>query len=170
MAELTPQERLQPALLDRLIDEHPQDRTKELREQRLINRMRLRQAVLRDLEWLFNCARPSDREGLAAYPFASRSVLNYGLPSLSGQSASSMDVVDLERGIRQAILDFEPRIIGSTLEVTPIASESALDHHNILSIEIRGMLWAEPVPIEMLVRTDVDLESGAVTLNELRGG
>ena len=48
MPELTPQERLQPALLDRLTDEQP-DHAQEPRERRVMSKSRLRQAVLRDL-------------------------------------------------------------------------------------------------------------------------
>ena len=58
MAELTPLERLQPALLDRLSDDAPQVKV-ESREARVISRQRFRQAVLRDLAWLFNATRPT---------------------------------------------------------------------------------------------------------------
>ena len=53
MAELTPQERLQPALLDRLTDDNPESQV-EPREMRVMSRNRMREAVLRDLSWLFN--------------------------------------------------------------------------------------------------------------------
>ena len=46
-------------------------------------------------------------------------MINFGLPALSGQTASSLDVTDLERArSAQAILDFEPRILPTTLRVT----------------------------------------------------
>jgi type VI secretion system protein ImpF len=167
MAELTPQERLQPALLDRLIDDAPANRSKEPRELRVLNKAKLRQAVLRDLAWLFNATRPAARDRLDAFPHTERSVLNFGLPPFSGVTASSLDIVALERAIRQTILDFEPRIIASSLEVVPIVTELALDHHNVVSIQIRGMLWAQPVPLELLLRTDVDLETGEVQIRDL---
>lgn len=44
-------DRLQPALLDRLRDDHPEQRV-EPAEARVMSRQRLREAVLRDLEWL----------------------------------------------------------------------------------------------------------------------
>jgi type VI secretion system protein ImpF len=165
MAELTPQERLQPALLDRLIDEDP-DKKLEPREARVITKAKLRQAVLRDLAWLFNATRPSDIDwnGLRQ---AERSVINYGLPSLAGQTASGLDVIELESSIRQAIIDFEPRITPSTLQVEALVSEDELDHHNVVSVQIRGQLWAQPVPIELLLRTELDLESGEVEIREL---
>src|SRR5437867_8002287 len=76
MAEqLTPQERLQPALLDRLTDEEP-DKKLELREQRVMSKTRLRQAVLRDLAWLFNATRLETEVDLESAPFARKSVIN----------------------------------------------------------------------------------------------
>jgi type VI secretion system protein ImpF len=165
MAELTPQERLQPALLDRLTDEEPAKK-QEAREARLITKTKLRQAVLRDLAWLFNSVRPSDIDW-TGYPHAERSVVNYGLPALSGETASSLDVIELERSIRQAILDFEPRISSATLQVEGLVDDMHLEHHNVVSVQIRGQLWAQPVPLELLLHTEVDLETGEVAIREL---
>jgi type VI secretion system protein ImpF len=129
----------------------------------------MRQAVLRDLAWLFNATKMESGSGLpmARWPFARRSVINFGLPSLSGQTASTVEIQDLERDIRQAILDFEPRILPDTLVVKAIVEISALDHHNVIGIEIHGMLWAQPVPLELLIRTEIDLETGKVHINDL---
>jgi type VI secretion system protein ImpF len=35
-------------------------------------------------------------------------------------------------------------------------------NHNALSFEIEGDLWAQPVAVPLLLRTDLDLESGKV--------
>ena len=166
MPELTPQERLQPALLDRLTDEEPA-KTQEAPERRVMSKSRLRQAVLRDLAWLFNSTQPTSAVDLAQIPHVRQSVLNFGLPALSGRAASSVDVAELERAIRQAILDFEPRILADSLEVKALALENALDHHNVVGVQIRGQLWAQPVPLELLVRTEIDLETGKVEIADL---
>ena len=166
MPELTPQERLQPALLDRLTDEEP-ERTQEPRENRVMSKSRLRQAVLRDLAWLFNTTRLESGVDLANAPHARRSVINYGLPALSGRAANSIDVHELEAAIRDAIVEFEPRILPATLEVRAILEASALDHHNVIGVEIHGQLWAQPVPLELLVRTEIDLETGKVEMSDL---
>lgn len=166
MPELTPQERLQPALLDRLIDEEP-GTLQEPRERRVMSKSRLRQAVLRDLAWLFNATRLEGETSLASVPYARRSVINFGLPALSGKASSSLDVTDLERAIRQAILDFEPRILPSTLEVQALKQTDPLEHHNVVGVQIRGELWAQPVPLELLVRTEIDLETGKVEIADL---
>jgi type VI secretion system protein ImpF len=168
MAELTPQERLQPALLDRLTDHEPEHKV-EAREKRVITKQKLRLAVLRDLAWLFNATRPDSRNGMEGYPLAERSVINFGLPALSGETASTLDVTSLESTIRRAIIDFEPRIDPASLQVTALVSELQMDHHNIVSVEIRGNLWAQPVPLELLLRTELDLETGKVELCDLGG-
>lgn len=167
MPSLSPQERLQPALLDRLIDDEP-EKTVEAREARLISVRKLRAAVLRDLEWLFNSARLTEAElDSERYPHAARSTLAYGLPALAGETVSGLDFQDLQSRIRAAIIEFEPRMVSSTLQVRAILEGSSIDHHNQIQVEIRGSLWSVPVPIEILLRSNVDLESGEIRIEDL---
>jgi type VI secretion system protein ImpF len=37
----------------------------------------------------------------------------------------------------------------------------------VIGVEIHGQLWAQPVPLEFLVRTDFDLETGRVRITDL---
>jgi type VI secretion system protein ImpF len=164
--ELTPQERLQPALLDRLTDDEP-DKTVEPRDSRVITKAKLRQAVLRDLAWLLNTTRLAKEAEWEAFPYARRSVLNFGLPALAGETASTLDVLDLESALREAIADFEPRINAASLHVEAHLGDSPLDQHNVISVSIRGDLWAQPVPLELLLRTELDLETGEVSIREM---
>ena len=160
-------DRLQPALLDRLADDHRANAS-EAEEQRVMTKQQIRQAVLRDLSWLLNAVQP-----LAAlaerFPAAADSVLNYGLPPMAGQLASRIDVSLLERSIRTAIVRFEPRILADTLEVRAIEFASVMATHNIIEFEIRGFLWAQPVPLELLLRTQLDLEVGQVVIRDASG-
>ena len=160
------QDRLQPALLDRLRDDDPTN-SKEPVESRVLSRNRLRDAVLRDLSWLFNTSQLDSSESLAAYPQVRRSVLNYGLPVISGQTISSIDPVLIEGQVRQAIIDHEPRILPESLRVEAIMSDTRIDQHNQISFRITGQLWAQPVPLELLLHTDIDLETGRVDVREL---
>ena len=160
-----PQEQLQPALLDRLTDEEP-DKKLEPRQQRVISKRRMREAVLRDLAWLFNTTRLDPDMDPVSLPYARRSVINYGLPALSGQTSSSLEVTELERAVRQAILDFEPRILPASLRVRALEVGN-FDNHNVIGVEISGQLWSQPVPIDLLVRTEIDLETGQVEVADL---
>jgi type VI secretion system protein ImpF len=161
----TPEEQLQPALLDRLTDDEP-DKKLEPRQQRVMSKRRMREAVLRDLAWLFNSTRLDANMDPVTFPYARGSVINFGLPAFSGETASAIDVTDLERAVRQAILDFEPRILPESLRVRAL-EVGAFDHHNVIGVEISGQLWSQPVPIELLVRTEIDLESGQVEVADL---
>lgn len=167
MATLRAQDRLQPALLDRLTDDDP-DNPAETGEARVINRSRLRDLVLRDLAWLFNVVAPGRSVDWNGLPHARASVLNYGLPPLSGETASTVDPLVLQARVRQAILDFEPRILPETLQVEALISEEQMDHHNQIGFRITGQMWAQPVPLELLLHTDVDLETGRVAVRELQ--
>lgn len=166
MSKTVVQDRLQPALLDRLTDNDPTNLNESI-DMRVISRARLRELVLRDLSWLFNTTFLSTDELFDRYPEARRSVLHYGLPTLSGQSASSIDPLALEAKVRTAILDHEPRILADTLRVEALVSELQLDHHNQIGFRISGQLWAQPVPLELLLRTDIDLETGRVEVKDI---
>lgn len=159
MNEPLAQERLQPSLLDRLVDFAPRE-TRESDDKRTLTRQALRQAILRDLGWLFNATGMGLDERL--HPHAARSVLNYGLPMLSGQFTSSIQRVSMEQALKQAIVQFEPRILPRTLEVELIMEGSVLDSHNCIGLQVRGMLWAQPVPLQFLLRSRIDLEEGRI--------
>jgi type VI secretion system protein ImpF len=133
----------------------------------VLSKRRLRQSVLRDLAWLLNATRLETAGEMAGAPFVRSSVVNYGLPPLSGRGVSSLDATDLTRAIREAVLNFEPRILPSTLRVTTLLEPGQLDHHNVVGVQIHGELWAQPVPLEFLVRTEIDLETGKVRIDDL---
>jgi len=158
---------LQPSLLDRLTDEEPRRQT-EPSGAFLLGKAGLRAAVLRDLGWLMNATRLAATAPLEAWPEVERSVLNYGLPALAGETASTLDFKDLERMIRQAILRFEPRILPETLEVDAVEQDHLPGGHNRVCLRISGLIWARPVPLEMVLRTELDLETGQVSLFALK--
>jgi type VI secretion system protein ImpF len=124
--------------------------------------------VLRDLAWLFNTTNLASAEDLTAHPRVAQSTLNYGMTPLSGKIVSGLDTSELEQIIKEAILRFEPRILPHTLAVRGIRPGDLLTHHNVLSFEIVGELWGKPYPLELLLKTEMDLESGEVRIAERR--
>lgn len=162
MAESTPLERLQPCLLDRLTDDEP-DKTEESRNQRVISQARYKRGVLRDLEWLFNASAHLPEEGrrkfrLSDYPQACRSVINFGTRQLCGTLAPNMD--ELERELAEAVRLFEPRIINHTLNVKATVAR------HLVTIEMSGELWANPVSEKLFIKTTLDLETGQCSLGD----
>lgn len=167
MVEVGARDALQPALLDRLTDHDP-TRKVEGRDERVLSRAQLRASVLRDLSWLFNSTNLATSEDLTAHPLAAQSTLNYGLPPLAGSPVASLDLHEVERILKEAILRFEPRILPGTLSVRGIPAADPMSHHNVISFEITGELWAQPYPVDLLIKTDMDLESGEIRIAEGR--
>jgi len=164
MAELTPKERLQPSLLDRLSDDEP-DRARESREKRVLSPQRLRESVRRDLTWLLNNTHLATVQDLDPYPQVEQSTLNYGMPDLAGKTASMVDSAALEKAIRRAIWEFEPRLLKESVRVKAIVNQEQMNH-NALCFSIEAELWAQPLPLRLYLRTDVDLETGSVVVSE----
>jgi type VI secretion system protein ImpF len=164
MAELLPQERLQPSLLDRLTDDVPETR-EEGRDKRVLSLSQLRASVLRDIGWLLNTVHLHASQDLSAWPEVSSSTVNYGIPDLAGTSAAGRNTAALERAVRQAVLNFEPRILSDSLKVTVRIEPEQMSRHALLFI-IEGQLWAQPVPLSLYLKTELDLETGTVTVAE----
>ena len=161
----TAKDRLQPALLDRLIDRSPEQR-KETQEQVMITSEVLRDAVLRDLTWLLNTANMETSFDLTEYPYVKSSCLNFGIGALAGERMSEIDLISLQGSIKAAILAYEPRIDESTVGVKCIAESNTLEHHNILSLMIAGKINSTPYPREFVFKTNIDLESGHMDVVE----
>jgi len=160
---------LQPSLLDRLIDDEPRKHT-EPRDRRVLSMAQLRAAVRRDLTWLLNTKCLEAVQSLENYPEVEKSVLNYGIQDFTGQTISAADILELERQIRDAIREYEPRIFRDSIRVRVIVDEEDREsirmrrgRHAVITFEIEGDLWAEPAVEHLLMRTYVDLETGDVS-------
>ncbi len=158
-------DRLQPALLDRLTDDEP-EQLQETLQNSVVSKGRLKRTVLRDLIWLLNTTAHHTSGQLEHYPEVRSSVLNFGIPVLSGKNFSGVDWRDLERQIHDAILVFEPRILPDSLSVKAVVPSDPLGHHNLLQFELRGELWSIPFPVELLLRSELDLETGYMKLTD----
>ena len=164
MAELTTQERLQPSLLDRLTDDEP-GKVEESREKRVISATRLRDCVSRDISWLLNCVNLSTSEDLGNYPEVSRSVLNFGILDLTGVALTGVDSDMLQRRVKEAIVAFEPRLTASTLRVTTKVNGGQMDRQSLI-FNIESEMWAQPIPLNLYQKTEVDLETGKFKVSE----
>jgi type VI secretion system protein ImpF len=168
MAELTVRERRQPSLLDRLTDDEPTVKL-ESRDRRIMSPQQLRRSVLRDLAWLMNTSTRFSPEELKEFPLVAASVLNYGIADLCGLTGSSVDAPLVERMVQAAVKRFEPRILPASLSVRASADAEAMSP-NALSFEIKGSLWAQPMPERLYVKTEVDLETGQCLVQDRPDG
>lgn len=167
MAEPQNQVQLQPSLLDRLTDDEPEKKS-EPRARRGLTKAKLRQSVMRDLNWLFNSSNFVTVQNLDDCPEVARSVLNYGMPDFTGHTLSSIDASEIEQLLKQAIIEFEPRIIRRTIKVRLNVDTEQMSH-NAMTFDIEGELWADPVPLHIYMKTKLDLEVGDIKVYDISG-
>lgn len=157
-------ERLQPSLLDRLTDDNPGD-LQETRDSRVIDLRRLREIIQRDLSWLLNTYDNSGMIRPDLYPHASNSVLSYGVREVAGEYDVKERSVNIRDSIHRAIEKFEPRIIPGTLSV--LLRDSKALGQTIVAFDIAAEMWAQPMPMELYLRSQIDITSGELTLERI---
>lgn len=133
----------------------------EAGDQRAVSMRRLREYVCRDLSALLNCASLEAVVDLEPYPLVRESVLNFGMPSLAGKTARSVDPLYIAMTIEASIRRFEPRL--SALRVIPEMGEDGTDTH-VLAFRIEAELWGQPVAQHLVLRTSIDVDSGNVNV------
>lgn len=167
MAQWSLKERLQPSLLDRLTDFAP-EKEKESSSQQVLSQKQFKDAVIRDLAWLLNTTSLDSIIDFDDYPEARNSVVNYGMPDISGHTSHSIDASVLEKSLRKVICQFEPRIIQNSLKVTVHSNPDDMSH-NSLVFAIEGVVFGQPMPFQIVLRSELDLECGQFVVNEDSG-
>ncbi|WP_395351754.1 type VI secretion system baseplate subunit TssE [Variovorax sp. UC122_21] len=152
---------LLPTLFDRLRDEAPGQR-RDTMSDAAASPARLREIVRRDLSFLLNTTSAEDRIDRARHALAAASTLNFGVPAFAGGHASQRRWSELERMLRRAIRDYEPRLVADSLRIVPLAG--ADDPGNELRFEIHALIDHRPCPLEFMVHGTVDLESRRVRM------
>lgn len=163
MADPGESERLQPSLLDRLTDDNPTE-LKETIHDRIIDMRRLRDIVLRDLGWLLNTVNQESDIDADQFPYAAASTINFGITDISGKRAAESRPYELERMLHKAIEQFEPRIIPGSLSVDLSSTLEGVQSRIVFNIH--ADLWAQPVPVEIYMRSELDLSSGDMQVSK----
>ncbi|HEX6863112.1 MAG TPA: type VI secretion system baseplate subunit TssE [Thermoanaerobaculia bacterium] len=145
-------------LFDRLVDRDPWLRREVGRPQRTLDRRGLRESVRLELERLFNTRCPLPAHRLADRP---RSVIDYGIPELTGFSARSFEDRDrLAELFRRAVEAFEPRLEDPRVRLEP-------DPGDDLSLAgfIEGFLRVDSVTEPVSFHTSVETRTGKVEVH-----
>jgi len=138
-------QRLRPSLLDRLTDQNPERQVESVRD-RTVDDTELHELVRRDLTWLFNTTHMASSRDFSEHPEVARSVLNFGIPDLTGRMLSSIDMQQLESCVLLALQHFEPRLVPDSIRVSARAGNDSFGT-TALIFDIEGELWAEPLPL-----------------------
>jgi len=140
MDRIGPAQALLPSVLDRLIDARPEVDA-EAPADRFHSVARIKEAVMRDLEWLFNSRRLIDASA-GGQAGLRQSPLTYGLPDLTTISlGDDDDRRRLRRTVEEMLEQFEPRLDGVVVTV-----DESLEGDLILKFRIDARLRVEPAP------------------------
>jgi type VI secretion system protein ImpF len=165
-----PNQQLLPTLFDRLFDDAPRRKT-ELASEYTVDKKRMLEIVQRDLSFLLNTSSSEPDIDRKTHPLIAKSVLNYGLPPLAGEHMASKKWSEIESIVRRTIVDFEPRILESSLQISPakINDKHADKAYNMMSFVIKGQIFLEPYPMEFTVQSVLDLESNRFLMQKVGG-
>ena len=159
MAKSIPNEiQLLPSLLDRLLDDHPEESREPAWRDVQVIRV-LKASLCRDLQNLLNAHRL-----LATIPEVyselKTSLLNYGLPDLQSMEVrEDHDLGLLCRLIEESIQAFEPRLQG--VRVRPVIdAEGKKPIDRRVRFEIEAVLVVEPLREPVLLSSSLDVASG----------
>jgi type VI secretion system protein ImpF len=161
MADKMMTERLQPSLLDRLTDDDPTNPL-EGRDARVIDLRRLREIIQRDLAWLLNTTNNDGWIDAARHPLAAKSVLNYGVHDVAGDFAAKDKALAIRKSIIACIETYEPRIRKGSIQVDMRSPDA--NRTTVINFDIRADMWAEPIPVELYLRSSVDVTTGQLSL------
>lgn len=127
------------------------------------NETAMRASVRRELNWLLNTVNLNAVVDLTRYPQVRTSVLNYGMPDLTGRVSTPQAVQARSNEIRQAIRQFEPRLDGDKLRVE---ASPALGPENSISYIIRGDITSAVKAMPVQFFANVEVETGEAVVRE----
>ena len=159
MAKSIPKEiQLLPSLLDRLLDDHPEETREPAWREVQVVRV-LKASLCRDLQNLLNAHRLLTTIP-EVYSELKTSLVNYGLPDLQSMEVrEDHDLGLLCRLIEESIQAFEPRLQG--VRVRPVIdAEGKKPIDRRVRFEIEAVLVVEPLREPVLFSSSLDVASG----------
>lgn len=127
------------------------------------NESAMRASVRRELNWLLNTVNLAAAEDLERYPHVKTSVLNYGLPDLTGRVSTRGSIRSRAADIAAAIKTFEPRLDSSKLQVE---SSDDVGVDNAVKYVIRGDITSAVRAMPVQFYAAIEVETGEALVRE----
>ncbi|MCW9032485.1 MAG: type VI secretion system baseplate subunit TssE [Gammaproteobacteria bacterium] len=161
MAHIDKKKKLRPSILDRLLDDEP-DNLNEIDPGQHQKLRQLRNSVRRDLENLMN-ARFRVMEPNEEYHELENSLLNYGLPDLA-----TINITDLDKRkefiskMEKILKGFEPRF--KDVNVSYMENKDNIDR--TLRFRIDATLYADPSPEVVVFDSVLEPVTRSISIEE----
>ncbi|MFC6051553.1 type VI secretion system lysozyme-like protein [Acinetobacter sp. Ac_877] len=148
-----------PSLFDRLSEDG------DYSTHQGISNKKMKEMVIRDLLFLLNTTSYYYTNAEETYEYE-KSVLNFGIETISGKKSSDVDWAYIERNIKTAIKLFEPRVLGESLQVKcDLETESDLNSNEV-KILISGYIQTNPIPERFVLHANIDIENDNFSMLE----
>jgi type VI secretion system protein ImpF len=137
---------------------------RRLRPRQVITEPMLRQEVGRDLDNLLNSVALESTLDLTDAPHVRKSILNYGIPDIADRTIDEARVDHIPEEIREALINFEPRLAAASVRVTRDTSIDAVELK--VRFIVRADLTCDPVhvPVEFVAEV---IDAGKIVVNRL---
>lgn len=131
-----------------------------------VSENQLRAHLEADLNALLNTIQLGSAVSLDDSPHVKNSIVNYGFRDLSGISAAEINTPKMVDTIRQSLLNFEPRLMSESIDVSVVGGEG--NSKQRLTISVSAELMGDPVDIPLDFDAEVDLGAGKLKMSKLR--
>lgn len=131
------------------------------------NENQLKRNLEIDLSNLMNTVDLASCLDLDGYDHVRKSVLNYGLQDLTHLTSDMVRTQNIVRGLKEALLNQEPRLIGETLDVK--LRPDFDDVEQKIAFDVSAEMACRPVDIPLEFIAEIDVGSGKVKLSNVAG-
>ena len=104
-------------------------------------------------------------EDIRDFEYVRKSILNYGLPDIVHRTIEEGSVDDVREEIQKALLNYEPRIVGNSIQAS--RDMSVKSHELKIRFIVRAELHCEPVNVPVEFVADLDVDVGSIQINRL---
>jgi type VI secretion system protein ImpF len=137
---------------------------RRVRARHAITEAVLRREVARDLDALLNAIALSSTIDMTDAPFASKSIVNFGIPDVTHRTIDEVGVNDIPDEIKAAIVNYEPRLAAASIH---IERDNTVDIAELkVRFIVRADLTCDPVHVPVEFIADV-IETGKIIINRL---
>ena len=130
-----------------------------------INEAALRRDLAEDLTRLLNTVNLDSAQDLSEFSFAARSIVNYGLVDITTFAIDDNAVSDITDELRQSLVDYEPRLIRESIEVSRDRTVDSAAHQ--IRFAVNAEMHATPVDIPVEFVAELELDSGKMRISRL---
>jgi type VI secretion system protein ImpF len=137
---------------------------RRLRPRHVITEPVLRREVYRDVDNLLNSIALESTIDMTDAPYARKSIINFGIPDIAHRTIDEAGVDDIPGEIKEALLNYEPRLAADSVRVT---RDTSVDPAELkIRFIVRAELTCDPVhvPVEFVAEV---IEPGKIIVNRL---